>query len=225
MRLADVLGVQIKFRTSQQGGQTGVLEQILAQEPNIIEGLFANLPQLAAFNTRFLADIKAAQRSQGSVAGALEQSIPNLRIYSTFISNYDRSMALLKRIEEDPRAHAFLSACELQKGCGGLDLRSLLIQPVQRIPRYRLLLSEILKYTTRDDPERPKLQRALDLVMQVAASINDNIAKGTACGVDECWLSALAFLTLPGEQKRADDDCWKCRRCTAMHSSRDPRDM
>lgn len=174
---------QVRFRNGQQGGQHGVLEQILAQEPNIIEGLFANLPQLAEFNARFLADIKAAKRSQGSVAGALEQSIPNLKIYSTFISNYDRSMTLLKRIEEDPRAHAFLSACELQKGCGGLDLRSLLIQPVQRIPRYRLLLSEILKYTTRDDPERPKLQRALELVMQVAATINDNIAKGaiTAC--------------------------------------------
>lgn len=38
-------------------------------------------------------------------------------------------------------------------------LESLLIMPVQRVPRYKLLLESLIKYTTDDDPELPKLQQ------------------------------------------------------------------
>jgi hypothetical protein len=56
---------------------------------------------------------------------------------------------------------AFVRACELQEACHGLDLRSYLIQPVQRVPRYKLLLTELLKHTRDTHPDWSNLSAAL----------------------------------------------------------------
>lgn len=44
--------------------------------------------------------------------------------------------------------------------------------PIQRIPRYRLLLQELLKLTDQNDPEYKKLNDALEIIKNVAAEIN-----------------------------------------------------
>lgn len=41
-----------------------------------------------------------------------------------------------------------------------LDLQSFLIMPVQRFPRYELLLREVLKHTPADHVDRDSLQKA-----------------------------------------------------------------
>jgi hypothetical protein len=38
-------------------------------------------------------------------------------------------------------------------------IESLLIMPVQRVPRYKMLLESLIKYTPDEDPERPRLQQ------------------------------------------------------------------
>ena len=55
----------------------------------------------------------------------------------------------------------------------GQTIQSLLIMPVQRVPRYKLLLNELLKGTEKDDPAHPLLQQALELVEVSAKQINE----------------------------------------------------
>jgi len=62
--------------------------------------------------------------------------------------------------------------------CKGLTLQSLLIMPVQRIPRHILLLTDLAKHTPTDHPDFAALSRAVERTRQVAAVIND--AKGRA---------------------------------------------
>jgi len=57
----------------------------------------------------------------------------------------------------------------------GMDLNSFLIMPIQRIPRYKLLLSEVLKHTDPDHPDFANLTKALKEVDEVAKKINDNL--------------------------------------------------
>jgi len=45
-----------------------------------------------------------------------------------------------------------------------MDLMSYLIMPVQRIPRYVLLLRELLKYTPQDNKSRSTLVCPVDLL-------------------------------------------------------------
>ena len=49
---------------------------------------------------------------------------------------------------------------------------SLLITPIQRPPRYKLLLTELLKLTPEDHPDREDLQKALLAVEKVRNRIN-----------------------------------------------------
>ena len=51
--------------------------------------------------------------------------------------------------------------CKTHPDAGGLDVRSFLIMPVQRVPRYRMLLEDLLAHTDADHPEEPHLREAL----------------------------------------------------------------
>jgi hypothetical protein len=48
--------------------------------------------------------------------------------------------------------------------CRGLKLMSFLIMPVQRVPRYRLLLQELLKQANKVDIEAGMVEQALDSI-------------------------------------------------------------
>jgi hypothetical protein len=55
-------------------------------------------------------------------------------------------------------------------------IESLLIMPVQRVPRYKMLLESLIKYTPDEDPERPRLQQVCaprpDHVTMAAGALN-----------------------------------------------------
>ncbi len=77
---------------------------------------------------------------------------------------FERSLA---SCEQFSAFKAFIRACEHQEACHGLDLRAYLIQPVQRVPRYRLLLIELLKHTRESHPDWADLKAALENVRSV----------------------------------------------------------
>ena len=56
----------------------------------------------------------------------------------------------LERLQKKFWFHVFVSAVEMHPHSKNLLLRDFLIEPVQRVPRYKMLLGELLKYT----PER-----------------------------------------------------------------------
>ena len=54
-----------------------------------------------------------------------------------------------------------------------LNFESCLIVPVQRIPRYQLLINDYLKSTPDDHPDRPDLEMALEKVSSVGTYVNN----------------------------------------------------
>ncbi len=60
-----------------------------------------------------------------------------------------------------------------QRALCSSDLMSLLILPVQRVPRYQLLFAELLRLTPPTHPERPSVEAALSKVQSIAAQINE----------------------------------------------------
>ena len=57
----------------------------------------------------------------------------------------------------------------------GLSLQAFLVTPVQRIPRYKMLLEDMLKHTPEDHPDHENLRNALKLVSEIAKSVNETI--------------------------------------------------
>lgn len=58
-------------------------------------------------------------------------------------------------------------------GAGRSDLNDLLINPIQRIPRYVLLLTDILKITLPEDPLHEELREATVKMSKMASYINE----------------------------------------------------
>lgn len=56
-----------------------------------------------------------------------------------------------------------------------LDISGYLIMPIQRIPRYILLLEDFRKHTKEDHPDYESLGSAIELVKKVAQDVNEAI--------------------------------------------------
>ncbi|KAG5185840.1 hypothetical protein JKP88DRAFT_311119 [Tribonema minus] len=93
-------------------------------------------------------------------------------LYSTQVSR-----ETLNALEARPAFAVFLKACELQRACRGLQLRDLLIMPVQRIPRYRLLLETMVRHTKDADPLSRGLAENLAQMSTVVDQINQDVHK------------------------------------------------
>ena len=56
-----------------------------------------------------------------------------------------------------------------------LRLNALLITPVQRIPRYKMLLEDVIKNTPDCHPDKRSLKEALEQIDALAWHINDQV--------------------------------------------------
>ena len=91
------------------------------------------------------------------------------------------------------------------------SIADLLIRPVQRVPRIKLLLEQIVAATPVDHPDRAETERAFEHVAQVAAEVNEAIRRREA--IEATFQLANEFtnrvedLTKPGRYllARADD--------------------
>ena len=69
---------------------------------------------------------------------------PFFKLHAAFVNNFDEALATLDRCRLDPKVSGWLMAVQQAEGA---DLQSLLIMPVQRLPRYVMLLQQLVKYS------------------------------------------------------------------------------
>jgi len=106
-----------------------------------------------------------------------------LKVYITYVNTYDQAMANFRQCSKDERVRAEFDRVRTDTACPkSLDLASLLIMPIQRLPRYVMLLQDLLAHTPRTHIDYPALSKATDAVVLVAADVNsrkrasDNVA-------------------------------------------------
>ena len=56
---------------------------------------------------------------------------------------------------------------------GGLPMNSFLTLPIQRIPRYKMLLEAVLKYTDESHPDHENLQKCVQQISVIADEVNE----------------------------------------------------
>jgi hypothetical protein len=69
----------------------------------------------------------------------------------------------------------FIDAAKSDPRSLGFGIESLLIEPVQRIPRYRMLLEQLLKYTPPSHEEYDSITKALTKISELALENNEAI--------------------------------------------------
>ncbi len=151
------------------------LEQSVEQEKHgilqlsSVKAIFGNVEQILVVNSSFLSTL----HSGCTVGSSFLKIVPQLEVYSHFVNNFERSLTVLSQAKTVKRFEAFLAKAMEDGESKGLDLSSLLIMPVQRIPRYELLLKELIKATPETHLESPLLREALAAVSVTARMINE----------------------------------------------------
>ncbi len=137
----------------------------LGVTPEEIKSLFCNFEAITTFHQIMAHDLQLQE------AGAVFlKNAPFLRMYTEFVSAYDTCMDTLDKLKKRRKIRSFFDNIrkKTSKATGNLKLEDFLIMPVQRIPRYELLLSNLRKHADRHSPEFSKLDQALKLIQSIA---------------------------------------------------------
>jgi len=100
---------------------------------------------------------------------------PYLKFYSTYANDFKKATQLVEDHMERNKSFRALIARQESRPEVQKKLNALLITPVQRIPRYKLLLDDIIKNTPRFHPDKDNLQEARTQIDSIAWYINDQI--------------------------------------------------
>jgi len=98
---------------------------------------------------------------------------PQFRIYQGYMEAYEDAIAILNDCRR--RNPDFDYFCKWNEKSEGYSMESLLIMPVQRLPRYVLLLDELQRRTPEDDPARADMKSASERIKRVTESINKSL--------------------------------------------------
>ena len=131
--------------------------------------LFSNIEALWKFHVMMLPSLKTAP--DGDVAQVIEQHAPYLKMYTKYVADYTPAMQTVNALSKNEGFAKFLK--KQRSVSEGMDLMSFLIMPVQRIPRYVLLLKELQKYTPATHPHSASIDAAISKLSAIASFINE----------------------------------------------------
>jgi len=148
-------------------------DSILPMEVIIV--IFSNMEDIHSVHENFLKILKKRVQNWSplqKVGGIILKLVPKLSAYTQYICKFDyASKALAENLQNNIKFRSFVEAIMKLPGIEQ-NLQSYLIMPVQRIPRYKLLVEGLLKKTPEDHPDYADLQTALQELDKKAQSIN-----------------------------------------------------
>ena len=170
--------------------------------------LFSNCRLIRTLNANFHLSVvqrltawQTRREEEHTIGDLVAQFAPYFKIYSQYCSTFDASNRLLHQLttqQSHAPFQAFIARAMGRGGAGQQSLSSLLIQPIQRVPRYKLLLEQLLKFTPPQHPDLALLSTALTSIEFVASHINEAIRKresmDAVIAIEEKFIASPGFL-------------------------------
>ncbi|XP_041438753.1 rho guanine nucleotide exchange factor 17 isoform X2 [Xenopus laevis] len=147
-------------------------------DPSLVDEIFDQIPELLEHHEQFLEQVNQCVQNWGeiqTVGDVLVQSFSKeilVSIYSAYIDNFLNAKDAVRAAKEArPAFIKFLEQCT-RENKEKQALSDLMIKPVQRIPRYELIVKDLLKHTPEDHPDHLCLIDAQINIKQLAERIN-----------------------------------------------------
>jgi hypothetical protein len=144
--------------------------------------LFQSIFVIKAVNSKLLDSLKClaagkSNKGEDTVGKIFLKIGPMLKTYADYVNNYEKMSRDLKELRRTkPIFDTFMTDIEKKAMKDGkVGFISYMVSPVQRIPRYTLLLRELLKYTDKTDEEYQNLEKALELTHAVSVHVNNRL--------------------------------------------------
>ncbi|KAA0715130.1 FYVE, RhoGEF and PH domain-containing protein 4 [Triplophysa tibetana] len=148
----------------------------------VVKNIFSNISSINAFHSQFLLpDLEKRMgewTSTPRIGDILLKLTPFLKMYGEYVRNFDHAMALLKSwTDRSPQFKAIILEIQSQEVCGSLTLQHHMLEPVQRVPRYEMLLKDYLKKLPQDHTDRRDAEKSLEIIAMAATHSNTAIRK------------------------------------------------
>uniref|UniRef100_A0A3Q2W0A5 FYVE, RhoGEF and PH domain containing 1 n=1 Tax=Haplochromis burtoni TaxID=8153 RepID=A0A3Q2W0A5_HAPBU len=149
---------------------------------DVVLGIFSNICSIYCFHQQFL--LPALQKRMEEwdlnprIGDILQKLAPFLKMYGEYVKNFDRAMELVNIwMERSTQFKTIVQEIQREERCGNLTLQHHMLEPVQRIPRYELLLKDYLHRLPEDAPDYRDAQKSLELIATAAEHSNAAIRK------------------------------------------------
>eukprot|EP01126_Amoeba_proteus_P007560 TRINITY_DN12715_c0_g1_i13.p1 TRINITY_DN12715_c0_g1~~TRINITY_DN12715_c0_g1_i13.p1 ORF type:complete len:699 (+),score=84.09 TRINITY_DN12715_c0_g1_i13:134-2098(+) len=144
-----------------------------------LHNLFKNIESIISINSILLSSLanRFENWSDEQVIGdVLNTMSPFLKIYKVYSNLYGECTLAMQTAEKNREFNKVLEMIKTHPLSRRQSLGSFLIIPVQRVPRYVLLLQDLLKCTSQAHPDYEALSVALHTLQAVASGIDESIS-------------------------------------------------
>uniref|UniRef100_A0A8D0G7C6 FYVE, RhoGEF and PH domain containing 3 n=1 Tax=Sphenodon punctatus TaxID=8508 RepID=A0A8D0G7C6_SPHPU len=149
----------------------------------VTTGIFSNISSIYRFHGQFLLPelktrITEEWNTNPRLGDIFQKLAPFLKMYGEYVKNFDRAMDMVNTwMQRSSPFKDVVQNIQKQEVCGNLTLQHHMLEPVQRIPRYELLLKDYLKKLPEESPDRKDAEKSLELISTAANHSNAAIRK------------------------------------------------
>lgn len=118
--------------------------------PETVQHMFSNIKSIYKFHNEFLLpqleERMKLWEENPRIGDIMKNFAPFLKMYTEYVKNFDYAMNLINTLQQKtPRFAAIVNDIQKRDECAKLSLAHHMLSPIQRLPRYELLLKDYLK--------------------------------------------------------------------------------
>ncbi|KAJ8683067.1 hypothetical protein QAD02_018859 [Eretmocerus hayati] len=150
--------------------------------PDTVQHIFSNIKSIFKFHNDFLLpqleERIEAWDADPRLGDIMKNFAPFLKMYTEYVKNFDNAINLVSSLQQKvPRFAAIVDEIQKMEECAKLSLAHHMLSPIQRLPRYEMLLKDYLRNLVKDSPDYEDTKKALELVSTAANHTNEAMKK------------------------------------------------
>ncbi|XP_048575311.1 uncharacterized protein LOC5520664 isoform X3 [Nematostella vectensis] len=142
-----------------------------------IKRIFSNVESLAFISKEMVSKLQSRLAkwdvNTTIIGDVLLEMFSYLKLFEPYFNSRNKGNEVKAKLEKNNEKFRLIST----RTINGQTLNSLLLMPIQRIPRYELLLKELVKRTDESHPDYGNLKEAQAKAQKAAAELNEHIRR------------------------------------------------
>eukprot|EP00794_Sanderia_malayensis_P006103 gene6103-6807_t len=146
----------------------------------VIQEIFSNLSSIYIFHSTMLRpdlEKRILNWSANEKIGDIFKTLGHcLKLYTDYVKNFDHAISTLNQwMKKSAKFASIIEEIQKMPECEHLTLQHHMLEPIQRVPRYKLLLTDYLKKLPEDSPDRVEAEESLVVISTAANHANDSM--------------------------------------------------
>ncbi|XP_077190450.1 FYVE, RhoGEF and PH domain-containing protein 2 isoform X2 [Paroedura picta] len=144
---------------------------------DVVKMIFSNISSIYQFHSQFfLPELQKRMEnwdSNSRIGDIIQKVAPFLKMYSEYVKNFDKAVELIATWSEKSLPfQELISNIQRREISANLTLQHHMLEPVQRIPRYELLLKDYIRKLPPASLDKEDAQKALEMIFTAAKHSN-----------------------------------------------------